>query len=189
MDDESFHAAEALMSANDNTAQMVEAHTQHVELTAEIVSAFVSNNRVQPADLAALINSVHAAIGGLGKAADPAAPSAEKPTPAQIKKSITPEALISFLDGKRYKTLKRHLTKHGLDMASYRERFGLPYDYPSTAASYSEARSALARDLGLGRKPKAVTARAEAAETLSTPATTAASPKARGRRKKADAAE
>ena len=189
MDDESLHAAEALMSANDNTAQMVEAHTQHVELTAEIVSAFVSNNRVQPADLAALINSVHAAIGGLGKAADPAEPSAEKPTPAQIKKSITPEALISFLDGKRYKTLKRHLTKHGLDMAGYRERFGLPVDYPATAASYSEQRSALARNLGLGRKPKAAPAQASAAEPVPAPVKSAAAAKRSGRRKKAGAAD
>lgn len=140
------------MSDNDNAADTGETQAGFIELTAEIVSAYVSNNRVQPADLPALVSSVHAAIGGLGKAVGPAEPSIEKPTPAQIKKSITPDALISFLDGKPYKTLKRHLTKHGLDPASYRERFGLPHDYPLTATRYSEARSSLARTLGLGRK-------------------------------------
>jgi predicted transcriptional regulator len=146
------------MSDNDNATDTVEVQPDTVELTAVIVSAYVSNNHIQPAELTALISSVHAAVGGLGKAAESAEPPVERPTPAQIKKSITPDALISFLDGKRYKTLKRHLTKHGLDPASYRERFGLPHDYPLTATRYSEARSSLARTLGLGRK------RAEAAE-------------------------
>ena len=176
------------MSANDNVVDPVEGPANYMGLTAEIVSAYVSRNHIQSAELTALIGSVHAAISELGKAKEPAQISAEKPTPSQITKSVTPDALVSFLDGKRYKTLKRHLTKHGLDMAGYRERFGLPYDYPSTAASYSEARSALARNLGLGRKPKAVTARAETAETVSTPVASAA-PKPRGRRKKADVAE
>ena len=153
----------------------------HVELTAEIVSAYISNNRVQPAELAALISNVHAAVGGLGKAAEPTEPQIEKATAAQIKKSITPDALISFIDGKRYKTLKRHLTKHGLDPAAYRERYGLPVDYPTTAASYSEARSALARSLGLGRP-------ADRAAPASEPEEVAPEgPKRRGRAKKAAA--
>ena len=67
------------------------------------------------------------------------------PRPAQIRKSITPDALISFIDGKPYKTLKRHLTGNGMTIEQYRERFGLPRDYPSTAASYSAQRSALAK--------------------------------------------
>lgn len=173
------------MSANDNAAETVEAQTNHIELAAEIVTAYVSNNHVQTEELAALIISVHAVLAELGKGADPIDFAVEKLTPAQIRKSITPDALISFIDGKRYKTLKRHLTKHGLDMAGYRERFDLPADYPSTAASYSEARSALARNLGLGRKAKAAPASASVAE----PSEPASAPNQRGRQKRAEAAE
>ena len=128
----------------------IERPTSHAAMTTRIVSAYVSRSHVPIAELPALISSVHSAIMGLRGPSvvqeDPA-----RPTPAQVRKSVTPEALISFIDGKRYKTLKRHLSKHGLDMAAYRERYGLPHDYPSRAASYSEQRSALARRLGLGR--------------------------------------
>jgi predicted transcriptional regulator len=123
-----------------------------IGLTAELVAAYVSNNNVPVSELSALLANVHAALAGLGNEAnaEPAAP--EKATPAQIKKSVTPDALISFLDGKRYKTLKRHLTTNGLTMEEYRARYGLPSDYPSTAASYSAQRSELARSLGLGQQ-------------------------------------
>lgn len=127
------------------------------ELAGEIVSAYVSNNHVAPADLPSLIAIVHIAIKGLatGEAgtdeAGTGAAGSEKPTPAQIRKSIRPEGLISFIDGKPYKTLKRHLTAHGLDPVSYRERFDLPRDYPMTSQNYSEKRSSLARSIGLGR--------------------------------------
>ena len=128
-------------------------------LASEIVSAYLSNNRVPPADLPALIGSVHAALGGIVNGtgingADTSAETIEKPTAAQIKKSIRPDGLVSFIDGKSYKTLKRHLTKHGLDPHSYRAKYGLPADYPTTSASYSEARSALAKQLGLGRQSR-----------------------------------
>lgn len=156
----------------------IEQNTDDTEMTAELVSAYVSRNHVQIGDLPALISSVHAALGGLGKPAEPEGPSYEKLTPAQIKKSITPDALISFIDGKRYKALKRHLSKHGLDPASYRERYGLPHDYPTTAASYSEARSVLARSLGLGRKAEQPSREPEAATEA---------PNRRGRAKKAAA--
>lgn len=120
-----------------------------VSSAAVIVSAYVGNNHVQPADLPALIVSVHAALSGLGK--DTTAPVTIEPkTPAEIRKSITPDALISFLDGKGYKTLKRHLSVHGLTPEGYRAKFGLPQDYPMTAASYSAARSDLAKSIGLG---------------------------------------
>ena len=153
------------MDVNDNEAEAANQKLYHIELTAEIVSAFVANNHIQPAELTALIGSVHAAIGGLGQAPEPSEPAVEKPTPAQIKKSITPDALISFLDGRPYKTLKRHLTKHGLDPASYRARYGLPTDYPMVALSYSEARSALSLKNGLGRRGrKGSDAAADAAE-------------------------
>jgi predicted transcriptional regulator len=147
-----------------------------VALTADIVSAYVSNNRVPPAEMPTLLASVHAAVAGLGSAPASEKPAVQKLTPAQIRKSITPDALISFIDGKSYKTLKRHLTGNGLTIEQYRERFGLPHDYPSTAASYSEQRSALAKSLGLGLQ------RRKAAEMAETPT------KAR-RPKKAAAAE
>ena len=171
---------------NDNEANAAGPNIDYIGLTAEIVSAYISNNHLQTAELTALISSVHAAIGGLGKASESSGPTVEKLTPAQIKKSITPDALISFLDGRRYKTLKRHLSKHGLDPASYRARYGLPVDYPMVASSYSEARSALSRSTGLGRK-KAVPARAETAEIISAPVEPAAAPKLRGRPRKANA--
>ncbi|MGU3663546.1 MucR family transcriptional regulator [Methylobacterium sp. A49B] len=123
-----------------------------VARTADIVSAYVSNNRVPPAEMPALLSSVHAAIVGLSSPPVAADVGPEKPTPAQIRKSIKPDGLISFIDGKPYKTLKRHLTGNGLTMDQYRERYGLPRDYPSTAASYSEQRSALAKSLGLGQQ-------------------------------------
>lgn len=164
----------------DDTA--AEQGTSHTEMTAEIVAAYVTRNHVQIADLPALISSVYAAIGGLGHAAEPTA-AYEKPTPAQIKKSITSTGLTSFIDGKPYKTLKRHLTKHGLDPASYRERYGLPLDYPMTSTSYSEQRSALARSYGLGR-PDGRTAEPNA-ETPAPEAANPEAPKMRGRPRKA----
>ncbi|MGU3387177.1 MucR family transcriptional regulator [Methylobacterium sp. D53M] len=125
-------------------------HT-NVELAAGIVSAYVSNNSIAATDLPGLLNGIHAALrcldGGLGA---PATESIKRPTPAQIRKSIRPDGLVSFIDGKSYKTLKRHLTKHGLDARGYRERYGLPEDYPVVAAAYSEQRSSLAKAIGLG---------------------------------------
>ena len=124
-----------------------------IELAAEIVSAYVANNPVPVAELPALIGNVHTALNGLatGSASVSAAAEVEKVTPAQIRKSITSDALISFIDGKPYKTLKRHLTGHGLDPHSYRERYGLPRDYPMVAAGYAAQRSELAKAIGLGR--------------------------------------
>ena len=153
----------------DENAETIEAQAvDFVELTADIVSAYVSKNSVRPADMAELIASTHAALAGLGAAGAPAAPAVEKPTPAQIRKSITPDALTSFIDGKPYKTLKRHLTGNGMTIEEYRERYGLPRDYPSTAASYSAQRSALAKTIGLGnQRRKAAPKAAEAADTVS----------------------
>lgn len=125
--------------------------TDYVELTTKIVAAYLSKNHVPVSELPNLLLGVHSAIAGLDTGHEAPAPAAEKPTPVQIRKSVTPDAVISFIDGKPYKTLKRHLTKHGLTMVEYRERFGLPWDYPSTAPSYSERRAALAKGLGLGR--------------------------------------
>ncbi|MCJ2140444.1 MucR family transcriptional regulator [Methylobacterium sp. E-066] len=139
-----------------------------IELTADIVSAYVSKNSVRPSDMPELLASIHSALTGLNQGSAPEAQTVGKPTPSQIRKSITPDALISFIDGKPYKTLKRHLTGNGMTIEQYRERFGLPRDYPSTAASYSEKRSALAKSLGLGNnRRKAAPKAAEPAETVS----------------------
>src|ERR1700712_1081129 len=100
-------------------------------ITAELVAAYVSNNSVPPSELPALIARVHGAISGLvsgipavetGAAAQV---DVEKPGAAQIRKSVRPDGIVSFIDGKTYKTLKRHLTSHGLDPRGYRERYGL----------------------------------------------------------------
>ena len=120
-------------------------------LAGDIVAAYVSHNHVAIADMPALIEKVHGALADLAAGR---APLAEEAPPtlnaAQIRKSVQRDGLISFIDGKPYKTLKRHLTAHGLTPASYRERFGLPADYPMVAAAYSERRSSLAKAHGLG---------------------------------------
>ena len=135
----------------------------YIERTVDVVAAYVSNNSLPSAELPALIASIHDALNSIGSGPSaPAAETVERPTPAQIRKSIRPDGLISFIDGKSYKTLKRHLTKHGHTPESYRERYGLPRDYPIVAASYSESRANIAKSLGLGRGGR--TAAAAAAE-------------------------
>ena len=125
-------------------------HAQFTELTAEIVSAFVANNAVAIGDLAKLIDSVHVALTTLGNAKAEA--PAEKPVPpVSIKKSITPDYLVSLEDGRHYKSLKRHLSGRGLTPEQYRTKWGLPADYPMVAPSYAKQRSELAKALGLGR--------------------------------------
>ncbi|MCJ2019369.1 MULTISPECIES: MucR family transcriptional regulator [unclassified Methylobacterium] len=123
-----------------------------IEQASDIVSAYVSNNSVPISELPGLLAGVHAALAKLSAPTAAVTEAADKPTPAQIRKSVTPDALVSFIDGKPYKTLKRHLSRNGLTIEQYRERFGLPRDYPSTAASYSAQRSELARSLGLGQQ-------------------------------------
>ena len=125
------------------------------ELAGDIVAAYVSNNSVPIAELPNLIQSVHNAVRGLtsGSAlgAEATAPEADKPSAAQIRKSVRDDGIVSFIDGKAYKTLKRHLTANGHDPHSYRDRYGLPADYPMVAPSYAEQRSALAKAIGLGQ--------------------------------------
>ena len=123
--------------------------SNYIDLAADIVSAFVSNNSVPVTELPALIGSVHAALQNVSNPIQVKA--AEKPTPAvPVKKSVTPDAIISLIDGKPYKSMKRHLTRHGLTPAEYRERYDLPRDYPMVAASYAAKRSELAKSTGLG---------------------------------------
>ena len=136
---------------------MDEKRAEMIALAADVVAAYLSNNAIAVADLPELIRNVHDALSGVGVAA-PAdiVETTAKVTAAQIRKSITPDALISFVDGRPYKTLKRHLTTQGLTIDEYKARYGLPADYPTTAPAYSEARSAMAKAAGLGqqgRKP------------------------------------
>ena len=161
-----------------------------IELTGAIVSAFVANNAVPVSGLADLIQSVHQAMLGLGQPSPAPQDQVARATPAQIKKSITDDALISFEDGKPYKTLRRHLTILGLTPEAYRAKHGLPADYPMTAAAYSAQRSALAQSLGLGQqRRKAEPKAAEAAEIVTEAAETATdAPKARRGRPASSAA-
>ena len=124
-------------------------------LTADIVSAYVSNNKVETAELAGVIASVHQALGSAGQPTAAVEPETPKPSTAEIRKSRTPEFLTSFVDGRKYKSLKRHLTTNGMTPDEYRAKFGLPKDYPMVAESYSAQRSALAKTLGLGRRATA----------------------------------
>lgn len=167
-------------------------HTDVIDLTANIVAAYVSNNSVRPADLPALLSEVHAAITGLNGTSATAAPAVEKATPSQIRKSITPDALISFIDGKPYKSLKRHLTSNGTSPDEYRQKYGLPRDYPMVAATYAAQRSELAKSLGLGQLRRDRAAAKKAAEKRAEPdpvvtAPVDAKPARRGRPKKSAA--
>jgi predicted transcriptional regulator len=152
-------------------------------ITADIVSSYVANNSVHRGDLPSVIASVHAALQDLAapKQAEP-----EKPEPRiSIRKSITPDFLISLEDGKQYKTLKRHLGKLGLTAEEYRAKWGLPADYPMVAPSYAAKRSELARSSGLGqmRRKSAAKAAAGSGEKVTAPAE-AAKPKRRTPSKK-----
>ncbi len=123
-----------------------------IGLTANIVSAYVSNNAVAAGDIPALINQVHAALLRVssGQRDVPAEPL--KPAVA-VKKSITPEHLVCLEDGKKFKSLKRHLrTQYNMTPEQYREKWSLPLDYPMVAPKYAEARSKLAKEMGLGQQ-------------------------------------
>lgn len=123
-----------------------------IQLTADIVSAHVSNNNVAVGDVAGMIQKVYAALSELG--APQPEPAAEKPKGAvSMRASIKPDHLISMIDGKPYKMLRRHISLNGYTPESYRETFGLPKDYPMVAQNYAEQRRALAHKIGLGRKP------------------------------------
>ncbi|CAN7519571.1 MucR family transcriptional regulator [Bosea sp. LjRoot90] len=126
--------------------------TELLELSTMIVAAFVRHNRLPQAELAGLIDQTHAALSRLGQ--KPAAPPAEKPVPAvPIRKSVTPDAIYSLEDGKPFKSLKRHLrTAYDMSPEDYRAKWDLPADYPMVAPNYAEARSQMAKSLGLGRK-------------------------------------
>jgi predicted transcriptional regulator len=130
-----------------------------IELTADIVSAYVSNNSVSAGDMPNLIGEVYAALSrvGTGVVAVPSEPAKPAVNP---KKSITPDYLICLEDGKKFKSLKRHLrTMYNLSPEQYRDKWALGADYPMVAPNYAEARSRLAKEMGLGQKRKRVTTR------------------------------
>jgi predicted transcriptional regulator len=126
-----------------------------VELTSEIVSAYVSNNAVVPADLPAMIADVHEALSRAAQRIGGGEREELKPAIA-LKKSVTPDYIVCLEDGKKFKSLKRHLRTHyNLSPEEYREKWGLPHDYPMVAPNYAAARSQLAKQMGLGtRKEK-----------------------------------
>lgn len=124
-------------------------------LASEIVSAYVTRNSVPAADLPALIASTHSALAKLGVSVEPELVRPQPPVP--IKKTVTPDHIISLEDGKPYKTLKRHLAGRGITPDEYRRKWSLPPDYPMTAANYAAQRSELAKSIGLGQARKGTT--------------------------------
>ena len=126
--------------------------SDHVALTAEIVSAYVSNNSVPAADIPLLIAQVHGALSRVSNGVADGA--AEVPKPAiSLKRSVTPEFIVCLEDGKKFKSLKRHLrTQYNMTPEQYREKWSLPPDYPMVAPNYAAARSELAKQMGLGQQ-------------------------------------
>lgn len=133
-----------------------------ITLTADIVSAHVSNNSVAVSDLPLLIQNVHQALSDLNVQEK----AEETPEPAvSIRSSIKPDYIVCLEDGKKLKMLKRHLMTHyGMTPEDYRKKWGLPADYPMVAPNYAEQRRKLAKKIGLGRKPKAPAARPRASK-------------------------
>ena len=124
----------------------------YIELAADIVSAYVSNNSVPAGDLPTLINDVHATLLRVTAGTAPVVTEAQKPA-VPAKKSITNEFLVCLEDGRKFKSLKRHLrTQYNMSPDEYREKWGLAPDYPMVAPSYAQARSNLAKQMGLGQQ-------------------------------------
>lgn len=175
---------------------MAEENERLRELVAEVAAAYFSNSHISPSDIPSVVNQIATSLQSVGSAAaDTGAaeetPAVEKLTSAQIRKSITPDGLISFEDNKPYKTLRRHLATRGMSPEQYRAKWGLPNDYPMVSPNYSAARSQMAKNLGLGRKAgsPAPVASESASGAPSTPSTApAAAPRGRGRPRNADKA-
>lgn len=136
---------------------MSEADDRMRELVAEVAGAYFSNSHVNPTEIPNVIQQIASSLSGIGGGSQSQGQSEEaaapkKATSGQVRKSITPDALISFEDNRPYKTLRRHLSGRGLSPEQYREKHGLPSDYPMVAPSYSAMRSEMARNLGLGQR-------------------------------------
>jgi predicted transcriptional regulator len=134
-------------SMNDNSSG-----GSYIELTATIVSAYVSNNSVPAQELSNLINQVHSALTRVSSGQGDIQGEPLRPA-VSVKKSITPEHIVCLEDGKKFKSLKRHLrTQYSMTPEQYREKWGLPPDYPMVAPNYAQARSQLAKQMGLGQQ-------------------------------------
>ncbi len=134
----------------------MEDNAQLLEMTADIVSAYVGNNNVQVTEVPGLISSIHAALSQISTGVVEVEPEVKEPA-VSVRKSITPDFLICLEDGRKFKSLKRHLrTKYNISPEEYRAKWGLAKDYPMVAPNYAKARSDLAKQMGLGqggRKP------------------------------------
>ena len=137
---------------NENTMSDTANSSDYIELAADIVSAYVSNNSIAASDLPGLINDVHNAL--LRVTGGPAPAPIDGPKPAvALKKSVTNDYIVCLEDGKKFKSLKRHLrTQYNMSPEEYRDKWGLPPDYPMVAPSYAKARSQLAKQMGLGQQ-------------------------------------
>ena len=130
-----------------------------IEMTADIVSAFVSNNSVPAAEVPQLIQSVHRALSGVSSAPEPVETAPREPA-VPVKKSVNPDFIVCLEDGRKFKSLKRHLrTKYNMSPEEYRSKWGLPKDYPMVAPNYAKARSDLAKQMGLGQGGRAARGR------------------------------
>jgi predicted transcriptional regulator len=139
------------------------------ELTSDIVAAFVANNSLPIADLPSLIQSVHAALAQLASGPAISAPPVEKKEPAvSIRKSITPDYLFCLDDGKKFKSLRRHLSTLGMTPDQYRAKWSLPSDYPMVAPNYAAARSEMAKRSGFGQKRTSAAPRQKASTAAPT---------------------
>jgi predicted transcriptional regulator len=126
--------------------------SSYIDLAADIVSAYVSNNSVPAAELPALIADIHGALIRLGGGVVEEPSEPQKPA-ISVKKSIAPDFIVCLEDGKKFKSLKRHLrTQYNMSPEQYREKWGLPADYPMVAPNYAAARSRLAKEMGLGQQ-------------------------------------
>ena len=133
----------------------MESKSKLIELTAQVVAAFVGNNTVPQAELPRLIGEVYRSLEGVLAGDLPKDEAAETKPAVAVRKSITSEYLICLEDGKKFKSLKRHLRTHyNLSPEQYREKWNLPADYPMVAPKYAEARSSLAKRMGLGQRRK-----------------------------------
>ncbi|HEX7759922.1 MAG TPA: MucR family transcriptional regulator [Caulobacteraceae bacterium] len=122
-----------------------------IEMTADIVSAYVGNNSIATADLPALIQSIHRALTSVSGGVEPVEVAPKEPA-VPVRRSVTPEYLICLEDGRKFKSLKRHLrTKYNMSPEEYRAKWGLAKDYPMVAPNYAKARSELAKQMGLGQ--------------------------------------
>ena len=137
---------------NDMTANVLAADNDLIDLSADIVCAYVSHNALSVSDLPKLISDVHSALRGL-QSTGIQEPVEELKPAVPVRKSVAPDFIICLEDGKKFKSLKRHLRTHyDLSPEEYRDKWGLPADYPMVAPNYSATRSRLAKDNGLGRK-------------------------------------